>query len=618
MDKYEISLWRDGFNNNGDYYEEKIAVIGSDTMEAQARALEPNLVEEINGTSTFTFKMYYTYVDNQTGERYDNPFGQYLVNERKIKVYWKNKWYDFVIKKCQEDTSRKCVTYTCKDLFINELSKQGYSLEFSTELQNNIGTTEQLATAVLDGSDWQYNNALSEQIIQKTEGPVYEVAVSNQISAIKQYPGQSGQLGDSSVTIQQNEKILVFYDSIVDLLDEDKPKVTIQFLYSSSGEYITDINDMLVINGDCCKIEGCESKFNQDSHILKINQNDITLFQIDISDGVSENYRAERLVQTIKTEYDPLLDRYVELYKKNNQDVYKINTTDYINPVNIINLIANPNNFTSTTGWVNASENAVITWKIYPSFNSETEIDNYNPISYLILAKNNIYYNNAIQSNISYFIPNDTDIQNGNIGGIQAGEEFIFRVKSKKESSSKPSENQSNLSSFEPNIYRFTNNNGIRLISGSEILTRVSRTNTGTNGWNEYRLKCNASVSAEDLKNNYGLFITIDNNANCWIEDIQFFRFAEGDVGNGTTKRINPGEIDVQSRAVPVYKYYLKNHNVTSADQLTYLNVSETELDTYTPQYNNYEKYGTINIKESNRFNILQTIAETFHAWVIQ
>jgi hypothetical protein len=67
--------------------------------------------------------MYYNYLDNQTGEKYANPFGQYLVNERKVKVFWKDKWYDFVIKKCQEDSSKKSVTYTCKDLFINELSK---------------------------------------------------------------------------------------------------------------------------------------------------------------------------------------------------------------------------------------------------------------------------------------------------------------------------------------------------------------------------------------------------------------------------------------------------------------------------------------------------------------
>jgi hypothetical protein len=127
MDKYEISLWEDYQKSEENFFRErKIAVIGSDSMVrdgVQARALEPNLVEELNGTHTFTFKMYYTYTDNQTGEKYKNPFANYLINERKVKVLWKNKWYDLVIKKCQENSATKSITYICNDLFINELSK---------------------------------------------------------------------------------------------------------------------------------------------------------------------------------------------------------------------------------------------------------------------------------------------------------------------------------------------------------------------------------------------------------------------------------------------------------------------------------------------------------------
>jgi len=69
-------------------------------MTAPFRALSPNLIEDINGTHTFTFEMKTTYVDNMTGETYDNPFIQYLFNERKIKVKWYNQWYDLIIKKC--------------------------------------------------------------------------------------------------------------------------------------------------------------------------------------------------------------------------------------------------------------------------------------------------------------------------------------------------------------------------------------------------------------------------------------------------------------------------------------------------------------------------------------
>ena len=148
-DRYEISLWEDyivaATATIPEHFEEKkVVVIGSDTMTAACRAYEPKLVENINGTNTFTFKMFYVYRDEQTGEKRQNPFLSLLVNERKVKVLWKSKWYDLVIKNIQEDSSGKSIVYTCKDLFVNELSKNGFNLEFANELENNQGTVIEL------------------------------------------------------------------------------------------------------------------------------------------------------------------------------------------------------------------------------------------------------------------------------------------------------------------------------------------------------------------------------------------------------------------------------------------------------------------------------------------
>ena len=67
MDKYEISLWEDfpDTTENGVPFlnERKLCVIGSDTMMSQIRVLEPKMITNVNGTHKFTFKMYYTYVD---------------------------------------------------------------------------------------------------------------------------------------------------------------------------------------------------------------------------------------------------------------------------------------------------------------------------------------------------------------------------------------------------------------------------------------------------------------------------------------------------------------------------------------------------------------------------
>lgn len=102
--RYEISIWEDVYSTTQNrWVEEKIAVIGSDTMTSQSRAREPKLVSNINGTNTFSFNMYYSYIDTETGERVKNPFIPYLINERRIKVYWKKKWYDLLIKNVDED-----------------------------------------------------------------------------------------------------------------------------------------------------------------------------------------------------------------------------------------------------------------------------------------------------------------------------------------------------------------------------------------------------------------------------------------------------------------------------------------------------------------------------------
>jgi hypothetical protein len=55
---YEISVWEDVWDStNNKFVEQRICVIGTDTMESQARALEPTLTRNVNGQVKFTFKM---------------------------------------------------------------------------------------------------------------------------------------------------------------------------------------------------------------------------------------------------------------------------------------------------------------------------------------------------------------------------------------------------------------------------------------------------------------------------------------------------------------------------------------------------------------------------------
>ena len=535
MDKYEISLWEDypDTTSNGTPFlnERKLCVIGSDTMRTLARATEPCLVSNVNGTHTFTFKIYYRFKDEITGEDLVNPFLPYLINERKVKVLWKDVWYDLVIKKIEEDSAGKYVTCVCEDLFITELSKNGYELEFSSELQNNSGTAGELVDKVLDGSGWQRrkyslikgeiqelyevessstitainiktdkyqsipnekrcflakaditegshlirlfytsdeyeideNNLITnaeeylldgkiyigddsiiivenappdtevwfdpivfffsesqsssqyscydniriplDLIYQYTEEPVYEVTTQKAFTAIKQSPQ-----GDTTAIIPAGKLCLLYQSS----LDESNTKI--QFLYSENG-YATEINNMLVTNGDCYQFNGTVHQ-NGNSASIYINDEDTPVFSFNISNSFSSNYRAKRLVNSQLTIFDDLLGRYVDVY--NDGEVYGYETTEYSDPTLVINLLANASDFKDTKGWINGN----LTWRIYPSFDNQ-DVTDYTATSYLQINSGDTY-NTAFVSNKKHLTPNSADIKNGILGGIQSGERYIF------------------------------------------------------------------------------------------------------------------------------------------------------------------------------------------------
>jgi hypothetical protein len=84
--------------------------------------------------------MYKKYVDQISGEIVENPFSQYLVNERKIKLHYKEKEYDFIIKSIQEDSKNYLFTYTMEEALVQELSKNGFNITLSSAKKNNTGT----------------------------------------------------------------------------------------------------------------------------------------------------------------------------------------------------------------------------------------------------------------------------------------------------------------------------------------------------------------------------------------------------------------------------------------------------------------------------------------------
>ena len=261
MNKYEISVWEDYFvpasgSTESHYEERKLCVIGSNTMTDGSRALEPNLVLNVNGTHTLTFKLYLSYIDTITGERIDNPFVKLLVNERKVKAYWDNgqedindKWYDLVVKDISEDSDSNTVTYTCEDLFINELGKSGFELNFSDEANNNQGTIYELATAVLDGTDWQLDEENTDHLLQTQEEALYEVKITNTNTLTGIYAkGFLNITKDEYETIPINKLCYLPYSMVPHSDDELADMTAVQFIYAP--EYTTEYSSMLITNED--------------------------------------------------------------------------------------------------------------------------------------------------------------------------------------------------------------------------------------------------------------------------------------------------------------------------------------------------------------------------------
>ena len=652
-EKYEISIWEDFFVpaeteqqpdgsyivKSPSYYDErKLAIIGSDTLESQSRAVDPKLVRNANGTNTLTFKMFYHYVDNITGEEIDNPFIGLLTNERKVKCFWKNKWYDLLIKNVQEDSSGKSITYTCKDQHIEELSKNGFNLEFDTELENNIGTITELATEVLKGTDWEV--VKGDILPEKLEEAVYEIT--------NPYSGEDGAQkvvfegldADGNIyQIKEGQKFLIFYSVV-----QNRPAL-FQCLFDPSGNYNISTTDSkpIPVNAICLQAEDVTYTVTDKLVTIAQTGREIPLAEIYLTSAVSANYRGERLVRSQRAIVDPLVERSVNIYERDGKTYYGYMETEFKDPTYVQNFISNGKDFASTSGWSGGGENNVATFGLYPKITAETDLSTYNATSFLYLRAGEKYVNRGIKGSLMY-LPE----------GFQKGEKYIFRYKG---APSEPIDGTNgdikdiNLSPF-IGEYKLTTTNTYEISGVSYFDFKEPAKQSGD--WIEYEAICNISISKEELYATMFAFI-FTPSMDIWLSEIQFFPYHIGEVYEKleehtddlrnnpskyfinkdnvyiratsynsnetyykmTKRRINPGEMDAMSIAQFVYKYYdpVENQNSTK-ESIIYKDISREPIAEYIPVYvDGFEKTRTISARESNRFNILQTLCETFEAW---
>ena len=289
QEEYELSIWEEerkfnydsenaNLNYLNDIIEYPIAIIGGDSIKDPSRARDVTLRKNINGSNTLTFTMCARYIDLNNydydferdmewnhgsefigygNEKYnnnyvENPFIKYLKNESKLKLFYKDKWYDFIIKDIQEDSDKLLYKYTAKDLFINELSRNGYDIELSTELGNNMGTAQDLGEIALAGSDWQIDK--SSIIKQYIDEPLYSGKLDSRYSVFNLET-------QNTETLEPGTTIYIFYSCCIN----ENP--FIQFLSLKPGE--------------------TEIKADSNGILLNVNQYTLRFFR---GTGQSEEY----------------------------------------------------------------------------------------------------------------------------------------------------------------------------------------------------------------------------------------------------------------------------------------------------------------------------------------
>lgn len=648
MNKYEISVWEDYFvpasgSTESHYEEKKLCVIGSNTMTDGSRALEPNLVLNVNGTHTLTFKLYLSYIDTITGERIDNPFVKLLVNERKVKAYWDNgqedindKWYDLVVKDISEDSDSNTVTYTCEDLFINELGKSGFELNFSDEANNNQGTIYELATAVLDGTDWKLDEENTDHLLQTQEEALYEVKITNTNALTGIYAkGFLNITKDEYEIVPINVICYLPYSMVPHSDDELADMTTVQFIYAP--KYTTEYSSMLITNKDSNWLitGGQWIKYGSD-YRFQVRQDGTpksswkTIFSINKEAYVSNRYRGNVYCRKQLSTYDENLERYVNVYKVKDSTPtaedkrifgyvdYDYDASDLVN-----NLLANNKDFKNTNGWI--GKNLKI--GLFPELGLDTDLTKYEGHSYLSAAINagQDLVNNTLSSAAQYLS-----------SGLFEGMEVKFQIGLKDEFKdgtlsvavvNKKDNSTICLGSLETNEEDSSNPT-----PPTPIFTPlVKEDGTDSNGtvWYSGTLTCLKAL-AKNFLEDAELVIKSTNPTETIIKIIEtrLYELIHGKDKDGNDIILDLYDINSTDVAKKFYYYYLEG---TSNPDGTapYIYKAQVPCPLYEPvyggwaksagatnrKYSQFEKVRTIYGQQSNRFNLLQELAETFKCW---
>ena len=356
------------------FKEEKVAVIGANDHNAPELAYNPRFVDEVNGEHTLTFTMNSKYFDKELETFVDNPYTKLLTNEKKVKLFFRDEWYDLIIKKVEESKQNYAYVYTATDLFINELGKNGFKVELDTELENNQGTATELASQILEDTDWKVSTPFdegegykSDLLVETNLDTLYKAYLCKDI-LVKvsadgwlpireedvEKPFTPGKDDKDTQIIKKGEQIYLFYSDLI--AKNPEPMI----LYRADGNYEVNENEDIIINSYNFRVTRENKVTYRDTDVpmpdfivydeympveygissdatkyfFKINEEDKTIdfvteeptdykgkiyqkqdsgkFGLILEDG----FRAYETIRRAETGYDPVTDEFVTYFLK--------------------------------------------------------------------------------------------------------------------------------------------------------------------------------------------------------------------------------------------------------------------------------------------------------------
>ncbi len=374
---------------------------------------------------------------------------------------------------------------------------------------------------------------------------------------------------------------------------------------------------------------------------------------------ISSWHRGARYGFSQKTVFEPKLERYVNVYTKGATNYRGYSETKFTSPELIQNIISNTT-FKNSSGWTGAYYGGPLTGTTEEKKNKKGSVKNvfgrftnkfveasdelaegdFNSGLYAAYMK--LYFPNQTVNGVGAAVINSGPFDNRiSIGYMDLNSKWVLAIEMYDSAGrliADPIAAGFNFSLEEASYNSSGDNEGAYTKATNEKLALTKRSasesvpssvsdNVTLKGY-VFEVTKNSYKDKKTFKDKAKLRLVITNSGNSgkefYIKEAQLFERVEYITKNGETAIVIPNNQNEETMGgIISQKYYYYNpselNDIKDKEDFQPSVVRE-ELDneTYVPQFNTKaEKIRSVTAKESNYFNILQTIAETFEAWML-